>query len=339
MPLLQLPPEILLHILRYLGSQFFAHDTRRLTISRGWYHLAWTVFLRDVRLTPESLETFTQNDLILQRSSPHMVSVDISLPLRPKRDLSPSPPADDDEIDGPFLHLDSSLAKFATILPGCSGIRSLNIHTHVYISPEHFGNVASLNALRVTNLLSPPHLTSLDLDTAACRLESQPDSNVHVCNVISALLPSLRRLRCRMEHICEEILQLPSAGSATLEEVIINMSIFRYHDDDIIASRFSKSCGAAVRAVTSLRIALETQAVTLAARIPNPRMVRIISHKGPFLEVYAFDAITKTRLQLENNLEWDADGELLDEGNETEDSESDLFADDSPIEPVFNPYS
>lgn len=56
--------------------------------------------------------------------------------------------------------------------------------------------------------------------------------------------------------------------------------------------------------------------------------MRIISHELPSFDVYAFDAIRGRLIRLENNVEWDAGGELVDEV--LEEDESDLFDSDSP---------
>lgn len=87
MSISQLPPEILLHVLgyRYLGSEFFAHDVRQLTISRTWYDLAWRVLIRDLHFTARSLRRFTENEAVLKRSPPYIVTLELSLSGRRRR--------------------------------------------------------------------------------------------------------------------------------------------------------------------------------------------------------------------------------------------------------------
>lgn len=64
-------------------------------------------------------------------------------------------------------------------------------------------------------------------------------------------------------------------------------------------------------------------------------MVRVISHEVPSLKVFASNALTGRRAELENNIEWDADGEEVVEEVEESDDENDrdLFDDDSLPEP------
>ncbi|KAK4150087.1 hypothetical protein C8A00DRAFT_46440 [Chaetomidium leptoderma] len=335
MSLSRLPPEILLHVLGCLGSEFFAHDIRQLTISRTWYDLAWTVLIRDLHFTARSLGRFTENEAVLKRSPPYIVTIELSLGFGDES--SQSLPTDDlretssnvGDIDASPAQLDSSLAKLAAMLPRCPGIRSLSIRARGQSSALRLDRLAYLNAAPLAGLLSLPHLTSLELDTAGCHLKSPPNSNVHLCRSINSLLPSLRRLRCRMEELCESLLERPPSDTA-LEEVIINLSISQL-SDTITSYRYPNRCQTVSQDFSQLKLALETRAATLAAWLRNPRTLRIISHELPSLDVYAFDAITGRRIRLENNVEWDADGELVDEV--LEEDESDLFDSDSPVAP------
>ncbi|QPH04273.1 hypothetical protein C2857_001154 [Epichloe festucae Fl1] len=58
MSLHRLPPELLLNILRLLGSAFFHQDVRRLLVSKWWYQIAWPVFLQDLEFRAETLRSF-----------------------------------------------------------------------------------------------------------------------------------------------------------------------------------------------------------------------------------------------------------------------------------------
>lgn len=132
-----------------------------------------------------------------------------------------------------------------------------------------------------------------------------------------------------MEEICESLLERPPRDMA-LEEVIINLSISQL-SDTITSYRYPSRCQTVARDFPQLKLAMETRVASLAAWLRNPRTLRIISHELPSLDVYAFDAITGRRIWLENNVEWDAGGELVDEV--LEEDESDLFDSDSPVAP------
>ncbi|KAK3382446.1 hypothetical protein B0T24DRAFT_14223 [Lasiosphaeria ovina] len=139
-----------------------------------------------------------------------------------------------------------------------------------------------------------------------------------------------------MEEICEVLLERPpSDNTAPLEEIIINLSISQL-SETITSYRYpNRYQTVASRNFPQLKLALETQAAALADCLRNPRTVRIISHELPSLEVYAFDAIMGKRIRLENNVEWDGDGELVDEvvDEDEDESESDLFDGDSLVAP------
>lgn len=338
MSIAQLPSEIILQILGYLGSEFFAHDTRKLTISRTWYDLAWRVLVRDLHLTPRSLRRFTENEeAVLRRSSPYITTIELLLDVGIESTSIHSLPTNDSlnasgnvgGIDSCPARLDLSLAKLAAALPRCPKIRSLRIQARGQGSSPSPDHPSYLNTATIAALFSPPHLTSLDLDTAGCRLKPSQNGNIHLCRSINSLLPSLRRLRCRMEDICERLLEHPP-GDMVLEEVIINLSISQLCVT-ITSYRYPNCCQTGVKSFPQLKLALETQAAKLATKLRNPRTVRIISHDLPSLDVLAFDAITGKRVRLENNAEWDADGELVD--TEPQEDETDLFDSDSPVTP------
>lgn len=218
MSLFRLPPKILLHVLSYLGFEFFA-------ISRIWYDLAWRILIQNLQFTARSLEQSTENEAVPKRSTPYIVIIELSLGV--DDEFSQSLPTDDlreasgnvGDIHGSPVQLDSSLAKLATMLPRCSAMRSLIIRAR--------GQSSGLRLDRLVGVLSPAHLTSLELDAAGCHLKSLYNSNIHLCRTITSILPYLRRLRCRMEEIRESLLERPPRNMA-LEEVIIKLSISQF---------------------------------------------------------------------------------------------------------------
>jgi len=77
-----LPTETLLHILGFVGPDFFADDISRLAVSRRWLECAWRVLDGNLRLkTANDLVEFTANPAVLAHSQPSIVSVNPSLPL------------------------------------------------------------------------------------------------------------------------------------------------------------------------------------------------------------------------------------------------------------------
>jgi hypothetical protein len=350
MSLLQLPPELLLAILGGLGSAFFAQDVRRLTVCKRWHDLAWTVLVQDLRFTAESLRQFTGNDAANSRSQPYINTVQIYFgghggPMLPTAggDNRFVPLSDDDEWAS---RLQSAVVKLAATLRRCPRLRSLEfISRSLEIQPRQY-----LSAKPLADLLSVSNLTSLVFDTASCYIQhryySETNPNdTHLCRSINALLPSLRRLHCRMNMVCESLLKLPPDDTPlALEELIINCSISELSDTRTAYNRpslcmyhYDPRDYGLPKATRNLPIELvmERQATALAARLRSPRMVRVITHRLPTLDIFAFDAIEGRYVKLPNNQDWVAEGEVEEEeGSESEDTD-DLFEDEPPITPVI----
>jgi hypothetical protein len=229
MALLQLPPELLLHVIGYLGPELFGQDIRRLTVSRTWYDFAWKVLVRDLRFTPQSLRRFIDDDAVLARSQPYVTTIQLYLGghgvlnhSQPPLTGEPVPVSDDDEW---AAELNSSLVKLVATLRRCPALRSLELKSRALdIQRRQY-----LTAQPLADLLSVRHLTSLVFDTASCHLNS-PDGT-HLCRSINTLLPSLRRPHCRMDMVCEALLELPPGDAPlALEEIIVNLSISQLSD-------------------------------------------------------------------------------------------------------------
>ncbi|KAK1762841.1 hypothetical protein QBC33DRAFT_480848 [Phialemonium atrogriseum] len=331
MLLLQLPPELPLYILDYFGPEFFLQDICRLTISKKWYDLGWKILVGDLQLTATSLGMFTRDEAVLRRSQPHIATLELFLEgYEDRRPLLPTDrrgirPDDTDAVDGWTVNLNSSLAKLAAMLQRCPGMRCLKLKAR----PERPGlglrRQGYLMVKPLGDLLSLRHLTNFAFRHWGLYPQSQAcDPGIHLCRSINALLRSLRRLHCRMDSICESLLELPPHDTPlNLEEVIINLSLSEL-SDAITSYRYPNRCQP-IPSETFLQLkeAIENQATTLLRQMSNPRMVRVISHEVPSLGISAFDAMTGQRVRLGDGIEWDADGEVVDE-SDWED-ETDLF--------------
>lgn len=345
---MQLPPELLLLIFGCLGTGFFREDLGRLTVSKQWWHLAWTVLVRHLQFDNlSSLEKFTKHEAVVAQSQPYINTVSLSIgfrqPLhvnkthvtksrsrRRAKKLTILPEAElfgvasskstarkatvstnavgEDGIKNEPSQLNSSLTTLAATLQGCHAMRSLKVEIQLprAARPLVLGKP-------LVDLLSVPHLTSLHYDTGGCLLAPTEYSGTHRCRSISAMLPSLRRLRCRMERMCEDLLA-PPPGEAplALEEVIVYLTAPQCVHD-VKSCRFPD-----VFYLRHIRELMEKQARALVARLANPRMVRVITHealpgvRGPLMP-YALDVIEGKRTKLRFNAEWDAEGVVVDE--------------------------
>lgn len=335
--LLQLPAEIVLHILSYLGFDFFAQDVRLLSVSKAWYALAWPVFVREVRFTETTLvkamdggATTSLNRIRLELNTVKLVFQGHDVPADQLELMAVAGNAG--EVDDVAYRLRPHLFKLCPLLMCSAGLRSLVITTKG-LQRRGFQITKPLTSL-LHNLW---RLTSLEIDIVGWNMGQPWESDMHLCRSVNVQLPSLRRLRCRMDTVCDSLLD-PSGfwqSSLDLEEVIVNLSLLEL-SEAITSYHYPARCNSISQTgVLQLREAMETTAAALSLRLRRPRMVRVIYHEFPSLETRAFDALTGKRIRLRNSLEWDAEGEVLGEAetDDSEDDESDLSDDDSPAAP------
>ncbi|KAK4112797.1 hypothetical protein N656DRAFT_836830 [Canariomyces notabilis] len=308
MQLLQLPPELLLHTFEYLGSAFFREDLSRLTISRRWYDFAWPTLVRNLELTSKSLVKFLDNNAIIRHSRPYIAGVSVYL-YRPLG----APPA---YAIFPRSQDVQSACTLAAVLHQCPGLRRLKLCLEPYCVDD------DLMVKPLTDFLSIRHITSLEFDVSGWPAACSRKINVHLCKTINLLLPSLRRLRCRMDWVCERLLRAPEDAKTPLhlEELIVNLSIPELYDNDYIGY-IPRHCtwrpghGTHRSAYNALKATMESAAAAIASRLKGPRMVRVISHVLPSYDISAFDAITGRRMRLGSRCE--DDWEIFFQGDGT----------------------
>ena len=74
---------------------------------------------------------------------------------------------------------------------------------------------------------------------------------------------------------------------------------------------------------------MEKQAQALVAQMAAPKIVRILTHELPSIEMQAFDVLTGKNVRLSDSAEWDDDGETIEDEVSDEESEiSGLSSDD-----------
>lgn len=376
MGIFQLPVELLFRILNYLGAQFFRQDTRRLTVSKSWYGLAWKVLLRDLQFTARSLRQFTHDHALLTQSQPYITTVKLYLeghasriPAQSRTDQITNPSPSDE-----WSHQTAtSLTRLSTTLHRAPALRSLTLRARALDLPQHR---EYLTATSLCTLLSfPPfsvyHLTTLDIDTATSHIHQSSscledddgggggggDDDPHLCHAINTLLvfsPSLRRLRCRMESVCPALLAPPASAGAPLhhhlEEVIVNLSLAE-NSETVVSWRHARGCrrpppphrrsGGAEGdenekrlGIAQLRKAMSEAATVFVEKVGRSRgvkMVRVLSHRLPPLEVFAFDAVEGRRVELPfyDGRDWAAEGEVWEEEDVAElEDEVEEFEDD-----------
>lgn len=331
MSLLKLPAELLVQILSYLGHEFFSQNLSHLAISKLWFELAWPIFSQKMSLNTTTLIKLAKSKSIMARSRPLLNSVEIHLKGFGSCDT------DHRNVAAKRARLEGCLEYLGGTLQLCPRLRQLKLTAFFDSLLElDSGQRKALMPRSVAGVLRVEGLTSLELDlTGRYFSEQRVDSPVHFCYILGPSLRSLQRFYCRMERICESLLAFAIRDTPpNLEEVIINLSLSDL-SHSYTSYRFPRTCNPR-DSKTSLECkeAIEEQAKTLARKLRNPRMIRVISHELPSLAILALDAITERRILLEDNKKWDADGEELQEVDDTNESEREeeegsLFANDS----------
>lgn len=328
MSLLQLPPEILLEVLCHVGSDFFAASVDRLSVSKQWFDIAYPVFLEDVTLTSKALDCLFSRPVkqsTLDGLQRHAGAVQMKLRGFDQWQDASAGAANAEvsvrDISKWTARLEENLGRLSTLLTGSTRLKMLAVqampelqNTGLSTSRRSYLSLGS-----VDKLLLADNVTSLDIDVGGTALSSRRGSHLHLCEAINMRLPTLRRLRCRLCQICPEILSIdPDAHYDNLEEVIINLSLSEMTPVEA-AYRYPARCNSQ-RNFTHLIAALEERASLLAERMRTVKMVRLISHSLPSMQICAFDALTGRRMRLKSLQEWDADGEdILDELPSSED--------------------
>lgn len=286
--LFSLPPELLLPIFSFVGVENFREDVRRLAVCKEWYAYAQPILLGNLRLRPSK-------DL---------------LPMLRAMEGGPSLAAAQQMTKHIEVTVGSwpsavHLERLASRLQVFAALRTLVIRSggvflyHTRMSSQVFSSFTVLQ-----------QLTSLEIDLGSVDLQQ---TSAHLCDSISQRIPTLKRLRCRLPRICNDLLDTQPGD---LEELIIRItSPDHFHTRQCFTSLVLNDY--------EHRPTLEERLVQFAASMCQPKIVRLIHHFWNYDKTYAFDAIRERRFFLGQDPAWDTDGVLLPEGCDADQSEDD----------------
>lgn len=209
MQLLDLPPELLVNILNFVGPDRFRNYVRNVAISKLWYEFARPVLLSCLYLSASTLRTGflepLQNANTLAAVQRYTTSVEIRL------DTHKPDGSNGEQHVGGVRQSDPGLSQVAVdleelghVLHGFPQLRSLRIYPGqevLWVQSSALSNLVWLQR----------GLTSLDIDLANVRY-TDDESRSHMCESISGLMPSLVRLRCRLPYMVRSFLQDPNAS-------------------------------------------------------------------------------------------------------------------------------
>lgn len=349
MSLLQLPSETLIQVMDYVGSSYFRQDLERLMVCKQWYLFASAACFKDLRLCQKNLRCLlsspdARRSLLLVKDNLEI----LDLELKGFEDWGSIPPPrayppDINVLGASVWHgeigdalleawttvLDDDLNELASIAKESKRLRVIRIKALSEYHPlfPHLPRRDYLSPYTIQNLLSVKNLTTLELDLCGSNLMplQEHHDDFHVCTSIGAILTSLRRLRVRMRTICADVLRLQHHNtSLRLSEVLINLSLSNESPTTTWAAH-SKQCGSTVPGILSLQAAIKDQAEALAARMDSPKLIRILTHSLPQIEMLSLDILTGKRMVLADKMGWEDDGKTI---KDVSDSESEILDDD-----------
>jgi hypothetical protein len=339
MPLLQLPPEILREIFDLVGAPFFRQDISRLTISKSWYQFARLTYFKNIQLNQDNLLRFisisSPQKTSLLKTNLHILKILITIHefqaspgsgIAARNEGSPSTGSyghDRTEVAENYLY--DGLARLAAITQRAQSLHHLQINVWTPTSNDVVGNPkVYVQPSMIQSLLQVQSLATLVLDIPY-NLSKNNTKPIHLCAVISDLLPQLRRLRLRMYSICPDVLKLRNPDCTLhLSELIINLSL-KIDLPGITSASHSKRCQSPGGGLLQLRTDLQHQAEELAGRMASPKLMRVLSQPLPGFRTQSFDILTGKTTNLDEGMDWNEDGSTLEESE----SESDFSDEDN----------
>lgn len=351
MSLLQLPPETLIQLFDYVGSSYFRSDLLRLTVCKQWSKFAHTACFREFYVTQKTLRhllssPYVESSLPLFKDSVETLDLDLkgfedwdSIPLS-RHDSQAVNVPNVSTWDGAHgravretwtTELNNDLLYLVTVIKKSGKLRILRIQAtselHPILRLLERRDYLFLSTIRA--FLSASNLASLEPDLCGTRLiphqSKDHGEGFHICTSIAALLTTLRRLRLRMRSICADVLK-PRQHSTNLRlnEMLINLSLSNESPLTTSAAH-ATCCGASPRGFLQLKADMEKQTQVLVAQVAAPKIVMILTHALPSIEMRAFDVLTDRNVTLSEGAEWDDDGEAIEDEVSDEESEiSDL---------------
>lgn len=313
MPLQNLPVEVLCTILHFVGSDSLRkQEACCLLVSKSWYKLAEPVLLKDLVLNANQLRQIPEKALEKLTFFLQRLTIDM--------EHTPDWHTDDELNDG-----------FSQLLPRCVRLTAFALRAPSHFDPDKpLAPVTKyLGSWSPIGLFDTLHLSTIsDLVIDTCGSEFQ--RGVHICPRIALKIPSLRSIRLRMHNICPRVLEL--AHESKIESIIINLSL---KEHDRFHAGFSRHC-TEPKSAYDLYDDFVIAGTNVAKSQPSIKMLRILCHKHPYLEMVTRDCINGTRMILSDNSEdWGDDG--FPDLDEEEISDQDLFTDESEDESPTTP--
>ena len=312
-----LPQEIVLHILRDVGSAHFRRNVDQLLVCRSWYPAAQSVMVEELHLSENNLPYFLAN-MLAQRNLWRLVETNcrrVNLKIRGPQGKSMFKNHSAEFEWG--ARINPCLTYLATRLPRFMRLEDLTIEATAP-DPKPRAFHAYLRRQQMANFLSPGYssrLRSLNLDLCHT-LKHETVSNSygnHLCAFISKFLLTLQHVRIRMDSVCAEAMDTgDDENTANLESLVFNM----YIPDNDTRPGFpvdARALPCQTKEEYPIRCPLRRMmraAKRLSERNATIKTARIVTSFYPEQRPVAIDCISGKKTILVNRNDWTADGPL-----------------------------
>jgi hypothetical protein len=212
-------------------------------------------------------------------------------------------------------------------LPFWTKLSSIRLEARPEFDHAHpkLPNRSYLEDLAVASLLSNSlrhALTTLVLDTGGSAFvpRFQRVDDLHICPLIAAHLPNLRRLKLRMRKICPDVFTSGDCECfANLQSIVINLNL-RGVDPNVTA-RHSQHC-ASGRTGWDLHEDMVNAAKEAIPLMPKIKMLRVLCYDYSSLMLVAVSCRSGRRTNVSENMwEEEEEEEEVEEESEHDDSE------------------
>ncbi|CAG8369759.1 unnamed protein product [Penicillium salamii] len=307
MPLHSLPVEVLYLILQFVGSDSLRkHNACCLLVSKWWYKLAEPVMLQELVLNANQLNQIP--DKAVEKLTVYLQRLRILMPHTSN------------------WHADEQLNDvFSQFLPRCPRLKAFGLRAPSDFDPENpfapaTNYLESWSPTGLFDTLDSSAISDLVIDTSGSKFQS----GVHICPQILKI-PSLRSARIRMHNVCPRLLDLEQ--DSKIESLIINLSL---KEPDRFHAGYSRHC-TEPKSAYDLYDEMVVAATAVTKTHPGIKLLRILCHKHPYLEIVTSDCIEGTkRILSDESQDWSDDG--LPDPDDAELSDWDLFTADSEDE-------
>jgi hypothetical protein len=331
--LLELPAEVVAHIMDYVGSSFFRENVKRLTVCKMWFTFARPVLFTELHFTRDSLQRWMsyrhlgQGRPLIQE---HMRVLDIKLrgvedwnAMREHLRITESIHNMVIAVGQWTSALNNDLIMLGGVAKGSRKLQRICIQALTQVDPDapDRRRCDYLIQPSLETLLSIKTLTDLELDLVGTQLwadHGMRSSNSHICPIIGGLLVTLKRLRLRLRSICYAAITPPDGSTNLhLNDMVINLSLSN-ESPFITSATHSMACGGSGPVTFTPKGAFHWRAEAVALSVASPKKFRLVSHTLPNAVIQSLDLLTGDLYTLKDGAEWDGDGEIVIVEEQTE---------------------